>query len=312
MKKISWVQLMMCISSLLIGQDNVLLYRSTDGGNSWSSSAKGLPTADRVDVILQDGEMIYALTESSGLYRSKDQGMSWYQPGFAMLLPPKIDALHKHNGLLFAGTYKNGVYVSTDQGNNWLPANKGLTDSTVRAFGSVGKMLLVGTNDGLFFSVNNGQQWRQLSSGMQINAIKAIGESIFVATHRGIMVSKDGGEQWTWSKEGMAIQELAAAGDWLYATTFGRSVFKYQVEKGTWVDATETFPKEGFYTRILYSSREAQFVTQDQGLLVSTDKGKTWRALDQGLGETTVFRDLKSVGPNLMLLGSGTKKHINE
>lgn len=307
MKKISWVQLLMFFSSLLIGQDNVLLYRSTDGGNTWSPSAKGLPTTDRIDLILQDGQMIYALTESNGLYRSKDEGASWYQPGFAMLLPPKIDALHRHNGLLFAGTYKNGVYVSVDQGNHWIAANKGLTDATIRAFASMGKMLLVGTNAGLFFSVDNGQQWSQLSTRMQVNAIEVIGESIFVATHRGLMVSKDGGEQWSWMKEGVAIQQLTLVGERLYATTFGQSILKYHAEKNAWQDATAEFPAEGFYTRILYSSREALFVTQDQGLLVSKDRGENWKALDKGLGETTVFRDLKSVGPNLMLLGTGTK-----
>lgn len=312
MKKISWVQLLMFFSSLLIGQDNVLLYRSIDGGNTWSSSAKGLPTTDRIDLILQDGQMIYALTESSGLYRSKDEGTSWNQPGFAMLLPPKIDALHKHNGLLFAGTYKNGVYVSADQGNSWIAANRGLTDSTIRAFGSMGKMLLVGTNDGLYFSVDNGHEWRKLSSRMQVNAINVIGESIFVATHRGIMVSKDGGEQWEWMKEGIAVQQLIASGNLLYATTFGKTILKYQEEQNTWQDATAEFPAEGLYTRILYSSQEALFVTQDQGLLVSKDQGKNWVTLDKGLGETAVFRDLKSVGPNLMLLGTGTKKHINE
>jgi photosystem II stability/assembly factor-like uncharacterized protein len=61
------------------------LYRSTDGGKSWSeiSTQKGLPKAPwgRVEVVYapSDPKIVYAFVESteSGLYRSADGGQTW-------------------------------------------------------------------------------------------------------------------------------------------------------------------------------------------------------------------------------------------
>ena len=61
------------------------LYRTTDGGDTWTELTEGLPEGDKgrigVDVYRRDGNLVYALVESSGdgrgLYRSDDRGESW-------------------------------------------------------------------------------------------------------------------------------------------------------------------------------------------------------------------------------------------
>ncbi len=61
------------------------LYRTTDGGETWTELAEGLPKGDKgrigVDVYRRDGNLVYALVESRGdgrgLYRSEDRGDSW-------------------------------------------------------------------------------------------------------------------------------------------------------------------------------------------------------------------------------------------
>lgn len=61
------------------------LYRTTDGGDTWTELTRGLPSGDKgrigVDVYRRDGALVYALVESRGsgrgLYRSADRGDSW-------------------------------------------------------------------------------------------------------------------------------------------------------------------------------------------------------------------------------------------
>lgn len=61
------------------------LYRSLDGGATWSELTAGLPEGDKgrigLDVYRQDGNLVYAIVESSGdgrgIYRSEDRGESW-------------------------------------------------------------------------------------------------------------------------------------------------------------------------------------------------------------------------------------------
>lgn len=62
------------------------LYRTLDGGESWTELTEGLPEGDRgrmgIDVWARDGNLVYlsvegASNEARGLYRSTDRGESW-------------------------------------------------------------------------------------------------------------------------------------------------------------------------------------------------------------------------------------------
>ncbi|HEX9887032.1 MAG TPA: hypothetical protein VGA70_11120, partial [Longimicrobiales bacterium] len=62
------------------------LYRTTDGGDTWTELTDGLPEGDKgrigIDVYRRDGNLVYALVEGTGqedrgLYRSDDRGESW-------------------------------------------------------------------------------------------------------------------------------------------------------------------------------------------------------------------------------------------
>lgn len=312
MKKYKLGLLFMVLGMVLFGQSSAILYKSIDGGESWTSSAQGLPSDDRVDVILKDKNAVFALTESHGLYRSDDMGAHWYQPMFAMVLPQKVDALVVHQGLLFAGTYQNGVYVSADQGNSWVAANQGLTDKTFRAFLSEGDLIYVGTNDGIFSSTDKGRNWTQLTNGMQINSFCQTEGLLLAATNRGILQSKNGGKNWDWAKQGLAYQKLSLFNDVIYASTYGPGMEKYSLKNKQWIAANIDFPPNRLYTNILLAEGDDLFIGQDTELFVSYNKGLQWMLLTNGLPESAFFRDLEAVGPNVLLLGIGIKKEEQE
>jgi photosystem II stability/assembly factor-like uncharacterized protein len=61
------------------------LYRTTDGGDSWTELTEGLPEGEKgrigLDVWRRDGNIVYAVVEASGdgsgLYRSENRGETW-------------------------------------------------------------------------------------------------------------------------------------------------------------------------------------------------------------------------------------------
>ena len=73
------------VFTYLGGGPGSTIYKSTDGGESWSKSNKGLPSTDlgRIGLAISpaDPEIIYAIVEAaqgkSGFYRSTNRGASW-------------------------------------------------------------------------------------------------------------------------------------------------------------------------------------------------------------------------------------------
>src|SRR5207248_574249 len=71
--------------TLIDGGPESALYRSTDGGASWSKVTRGLPTVDigRIGLAVapSDPSLVYATVEAAdgkgGIFRSTDGGLTW-------------------------------------------------------------------------------------------------------------------------------------------------------------------------------------------------------------------------------------------
>jgi len=69
------------VFTYMTGGPESAIYKSTDGGKSFSKLSKGLPSSDigRIGMAVSpvDPDVLYALLEGHGTYRSKDRGASW-------------------------------------------------------------------------------------------------------------------------------------------------------------------------------------------------------------------------------------------
>ena len=95
-------------STVFVGTRGGLLFRSGDGGATWSPTGSGLP-----DRTTSAGYSVAALAVS---------------PSFAS------DRTVLAAGQSIASGGSDGVYRSTDAGGTWLPFDAGLTDRSVQAF----------------------------------------------------------------------------------------------------------------------------------------------------------------------------------
>ncbi len=153
------------------------VYRSTDGGATWTPPApsNGMPAGETVWSLTGIGPLVFAAT-SSGVYRSADWGASWSLasdgiPGVATVLRVIGDGTNPN--IVYAATGSDGIYRSIDLGLSWQPINDGLGNATVRGIqqfsGPSVTRLYAATEDGLWTgSTGNGPlpgavSWRRVT-----------------------------------------------------------------------------------------------------------------------------------------------------
>ena len=152
------------------------IYKSTDFGETWSQVLKFDIDGTLVNALIENNdEVIFAGITSffggGGVYRSLDGGDTWEYTG---LLNHYISALATNSqGILFAGSIGDegvGIYCSDDNGETWtgLKNNVFVTSIVVAPEDVIyiGCSSEHGTQGGVFRSVDNGNTWEHLATGM--------------------------------------------------------------------------------------------------------------------------------------------------
>lgn len=175
-------------------------YRSTDGGNTFSLST-GIANAssiNRMEIAITNANAnyVYAVTGSQsdasfeGLYLSINSGASFTKMSSS---PNILAGASSGNGsggqswydLAIAANHQNAneVYVgginvwrSTNAGVNWTikshwtyPSNIGYTHADIHALEWYNGKIYCGSDGGVFSSTDNGDNWNNLSDGLQIS-----------------------------------------------------------------------------------------------------------------------------------------------
>lgn len=172
-------------TTLYAASESVGLFRSRDGGESWSfkvaSVGAGNPT---IDPVSPNRMYMTAYLPPSGqfFHRSDDEGDTWIpltttfpitqtsghdcSGGFGIYPHPTTP------GTVYAhacdnGEGKSGLIMSTNWGQDWVPAIKGLTDTQVTALAfhpDNPELMYLGTAGGnIFHSSDGGASWSYAS-----------------------------------------------------------------------------------------------------------------------------------------------------
>ncbi len=157
--------------TLQIWQDGGL-YKSTDGGTTWTQLKTGLPSGvGRIGVAVapSNSSRLYAWVngaKSCGIYRSSDAGASWTQTDSEERVCGRGDDF---SGVAVDPTDADVVYVantsmyrSTDAGKTWVPtkgAPGGDDYHTIWIDPTDRNVILLGVDQGATLSVNYGKTW---------------------------------------------------------------------------------------------------------------------------------------------------------
>lgn len=150
------------------------IYRSTDGGTSWTDVSSGTEGFVWNFVVDPTSGKVYVIT-SYGIYRSTNLGNTWaLHNGWAGGRVLAIDPNNPQN--LFAGDY-NRCFKSTDGGVNWTMCITGLFGgycNSIIVDGENSNNVFYATGAGFFKSTDGGVTWFPSNSGLLLANITAL------------------------------------------------------------------------------------------------------------------------------------------
>jgi hypothetical protein len=258
------------IGSVLLaaGQQGRPTFRSTDNGATWQEIEQ-LHNIPINDFFQLDANTVLAATSGSGLLRSDDFGVTWTpsNAGLPMLDPSSgtfeyLTRIARVGEALFVGT--GGAFIFVANGSHC--ACSGMT-----------------SGKGVYRSLNGGQSWQPVVSGLPLNGFD--------------------GFNWQWRQ----ITALSVVGDAVLAATPSHGIFRstnlgasWQLMPGsptgasTWVQDLETVNGDAF-----------ALTTLNTPMFKSLGGSSAWSPLNSiGLPPQTSFVDLLAVGGDLYVGGS--------
>lgn len=233
------------------------LFETRDGGDTWARMAlPGAPSAVRGLSICAQRTSSMIVGTLSGAYVSADGGRSWRQVGGKLLEKAESVAIDPiDDRILYVGTWRLG-YRSNDFGKTWKLLESGMPlDSDVFSI-VIDKrnpaVVYSSACSGVYRSENRAQQWTRLRVLPNRFAIRAHlvyldpvnADRIYAGTTEGLFVSNNSGRDW-----------------------------KLLTSNTTTVNAIQVDPRNN--NRILIG-------TEYQGMLCSTDAGRTWKESNRG------------------------------
>lgn len=181
------------------------LFRSTDDGATWSQLTNGLPSGSRsvVAVTPADPNYVYCLLSNGdsykGIYRSTDSGTTFTE----MSTTPNIMSWGCDGGdggqawydldIAVDPTNKNTVYAggvncfkSVDGGITWQISSHWWGDCGVPSvhadlhvleYNPLNNRLYAGNDGGIYYTVNGGTSWPEITDGLPISQVYRIGQA---------------------------------------------------------------------------------------------------------------------------------------
>src|SRR5271157_5232073 len=184
----------------------------------------------------------------------------------------EVSCLEVSGNTIFAGSNKNafisgsvgGVFFSTDSGTGWTAAGLPLAIGSIHSLAASGTTIIVGTDSGVFVSYGNyNHNWiaydGQLASGL-----------------------------WNYNSEGSkvytTVSSLALIGTTIIAGTW-KGLYISTSNQNNWT----ALPNYGWVLSFAVSGSNIFGGTWGNGIIVSSDTGTTWTAVNSGLTNDTVY-----------------------
>lgn len=180
------------------------IYRSNDGGNSWTTVTTGLPASAPITALASrpgQPQALFALAYGAGLYQSGDGGSTWTLRDGSDIATGALSLHVDVDGRVLLGTAHRGVQALAAGSSTWLARNDGMS-LFVRSIAldrTTPNRLYAGTlGGGVFRSDDAAATWNNvgLAAGNVLRIRHMPSLDLLVGTTNGIAVSSDAGTSW--------------------------------------------------------------------------------------------------------------------
>lgn len=235
-----------------------IVFQSTDGGQHWQDISAGLPKGFEPTMLFANNGELY-LGAEQGVYRNGNASKSGAWEKDMTLTEPYTTFSDGPGGIIAYS--QSRVFQKLYNSDLWMPIFKDFKGQNIRlVFTAKNGSLFICSDNGIYKSTDQGKTWQHvMQQGWVIEMVESDGV-LLCTNQQGILRSTDGGENWevVLSEGGVGI-------------------------------AVEVI--EGGFASIVYNTK-----SETRRVRISTDGGKTWQAIDEGLPPSMLISSIKQVG----------------
>jgi len=281
-----------------------IVFRSTDGGQTWQDIGTGLPENLREDNIR--GNSLFA--NDKGLFLRVGNELYHSTPNATAPFWTKEIFPNEHSSIAPGkpGIFGWGVNLKKTNGTSvWSPIFDSSSVPRMRSvFETAGGAIFIGTDRGFFKTANDGETWEHVHTGSLVGHMAESNGVLVAISMRRIIRSTDNGENWALvdSAGGVAwdVKQIRGGFAAIISSTERPSPNTSRIRTSydggktwqplgagpqdevlsdsisrTWNDRPGV---QAFQTSIIQVGEDF-FCTHRHGIFRSSDKGKTWKLL---------------------------------
>lgn len=249
---------------------SILNYSIYADDQNWQRLNIDMPNASAVCVDKDNSALIYAGSRQA-LFKTTDQGKTWQLAGGGTLTEINFILIDpKEKNTVYAAT-GNGLFKSQDAGDNWQKVFSGKDVYEKSVLGIVlcsgaPKTVFIATKGGVFFSPANRIVWQKVAGQLNDASVSAIAadpvnpDTLYVVTNKGLFKGKDRLSYCQRLYTGANAESEDASFD-----------IDSEEEEGAL--------SEFFLRHIAVDPKDVNklYLASKQGVILSTDKGKSWQ-----------------------------------
>jgi photosystem II stability/assembly factor-like uncharacterized protein len=278
--------------------DGRAIFKSTNGGATWTTVNTGLSVPDAVEAIAVDSHGTVYVGANGGLLKGSAQGSSWSAAQGVSALVSSITIASP--SVIYAATRGQGVLRSSDGGATFQPVNSGLTATD---FVSIARdpsgNLYAGASGiaGVFKTDSTASNWSPMNTGLPQSGVDSLvadsSGSVYASVAGGVYKTTDGGAHWNPANSGLSVSGPFLAmdsGGAIYALAEGSHLFKSTDGAASWSSVNSGVPV-GVVTNVLAvdSSGNTIYAGTEQGVLKTTSGFASWTSASGGLIASEVY-----------------------
>ncbi|WP_146153492.1 WD40/YVTN/BNR-like repeat-containing protein [Adhaeribacter arboris] len=287
-----------------------IVFKSTDGGQTWQDISKGLPENLRVDSIR--GNSFFA--NDKGLFLRVGNGLYHNTPNATSPFWTKETIPDEHSSIApgksgIAATNYWGVNLKTTNGTNvWSPIFENFQERLRSVFETSGGTIFIAIDRGIIRSTDSGKTWKHVYAGRLVGNLAESNGVLLATSRRKIIRSIDNGDNWApvISEDSVAFDVKSIKGGFVAITSNSESNTPNTSRLSTSYDGGKTWQSihsalrdkvvinsigRNWNDRINDRLRAHAFMTSitqvgenffsahPSGIFRSSDKGKTWKLL---------------------------------